>query len=366
MIIKMVLLSFIVLSSVIAISWIVAGGEPQTSSAGTTDDSKTDDSTTDDSKTDDSKTDDSKTDDSTTDDSTTDGHIVADAGKDQHVTEDERIKLDGSDSHAPDGGSIISWTWSVIDSTGPSPLLINPNTAHPTFSAIGISSDSKYTIKLDVSDNLGKTDSDTVDIYAIPKAETSIEGGSTEGGTTGGDNTGSIGDGSSDGGTDTSDGDTDTSDGDTDTSDGDTSDGDTSDGDTDTSDGDTSDGDTSDVQDNLTSNLINTTVIMIPLRGNITYITGLDIKDPEIASITETLNRRYVSTGANDNQTIAENLNNASNATMVFKSLDGDLSFVTGLKVNDDQVNSLKDEIIRNYTSSNENIILGNNTKNEP
>jgi hypothetical protein len=120
------------------------------------------------------------------------------------------------------------------------------------------------------------------------------------------------------------------------------------------------------VQDNLTSNLINTTVIMIPLRGNITYITGLDIKDPEIASITETLNRRYVSTGANDNQTIAENLNNASNATMVFKSLDGDLSFVTGLKVNDDQVNSLKDEIIRNYTSSNENIILGNNTKNEP
>ena len=185
--------------------------------------------------------------------------------------------------------------------------MINPNTAHPTFSAIDISSDSKYTINLDVSDNLGKTDSDTVDIYAIPRAETSIEGG-IEGGTIGGDNTGSI-EMALDGDTDTSDGDTDTSDGDTDTSDGDTSDGDTSDGDTDTSDGDTSDGDTdtsdgdtSDVQDNLTSNLINTTVIMIPLRGNITYITGLDIKDPEIASITETLNRRYVSTGANDNQ----------------------------------------------------------------
>ncbi len=198
-----------------------------------------------------------------------------------------------------------------------------------------------------------------------------------EGGTTGGENTGSTEggtdtteDGSTDGGTDTTedgstDGGTDTtedgsSDGGTDT----TEDG-SSDGGTDTTEDGSSDGYTSDVQDNLTSNLVNTTVIIIPLRGNITYITDLDIKDPDIGSITETLNRRYVSTGANDNQTIPENLNNASNATMVLKSVDGDLSFVTGLKVNDAQINSLKDEIISNYTSSNENIILGNNTKND-
>jgi hypothetical protein len=347
MIIKMALLSFIVLSSAIAIEpWIVT----QTQGESDSDAGKGQDVTEDEKiKLDGSEkapdADAGKDQDVTEDEKIKlDGSEKApdaDAGKDQHVTEDEKIKLDGSDSHAPNGGSIISWTWSVIDSTGPSPHLINPDTAHPTFSAIGISSDAKYTIKLDISDNLGKTDSDTVDIYAIPKLETSIEGGSSDGGTTGGDNTGS-----SDGGTDTNE-------------DG------SFDGGTDTNEDGSFDGGTSDVQDNLTSNLVNTTVIIIPLRGNITYITGLDIKDPEIGSITETLNRRYMSTGANDNQTIPENLNNVSNATMVFKSVDGDLSFVTGLNVNDAQINSLKDEIIRNYTSSNENIILGNNTNND-
>ncbi len=185
MIIKMVLLSFIVLSSAIAIEpWIVT----QTHGKPDADAGKDQDVTEDERiKLDGSEkapdADAGKDQDVTEDERIKlDGSEKApeaDAGKDQDVTEDERIKLDGSDSLAPNGGSIISWTWSVIGSTGPSPLLINPNTAHPTFSAIGISSDAKYTINLDVSDNLGKTDSDTVDIYAIPKAETSIEGGST-------------------------------------------------------------------------------------------------------------------------------------------------------------------------------------------
>ena len=91
---------------------------------------------------------------------------TANAGADQSVNEGTTVELDGSASSDADG-SIASYSWQQIDSSGYSVSLSDSSSAQPTFTAPAVSANAELTFELTVSDNDGAQDSATVTITII-------------------------------------------------------------------------------------------------------------------------------------------------------------------------------------------------------
>jgi tetratricopeptide (TPR) repeat protein len=77
---------------------------------------------------------------------------VANAGVDQTVNVGDTISLDGTASEDQDG-NITSYSWK--QTAGPSIILNNANTAKPSFTAPGVSSDTQFKFSLTVKDDKG-------------------------------------------------------------------------------------------------------------------------------------------------------------------------------------------------------------------
>jgi hypothetical protein len=92
-----------------------------------------------------------------------DGNVapIANAGSDQSVSGGAVVALDGSGSTDPDG-TIVSYAWQ--QTSGPSITLTGSTTATPGFTAPVVSTDTVITLQLTVTDNGGKTGSDTVSV----------------------------------------------------------------------------------------------------------------------------------------------------------------------------------------------------------
>ncbi len=91
---------------------------------------------------------------------------VADAGKDQTVKQGDTVILDGSASFDTDG-SIISYLWRQTG--GPDAELSDTGAAKPTFTAPApVSDNGTLTFKLTVTDDGGRTDTDTVTVKITP------------------------------------------------------------------------------------------------------------------------------------------------------------------------------------------------------
>ena len=90
---------------------------------------------------------------------------TADAGPDQAQDEGELVTLDGSGSTSSQPGPLI-YTWSQL--AGPSVILNDlPDPAHPTFEAPFVSANQTLTFQLIVSDGVGQSDADTVDVTVV-------------------------------------------------------------------------------------------------------------------------------------------------------------------------------------------------------
>ena len=90
---------------------------------------------------------------------------VADAGTDQTVSTGDTVTLDASGSNDPDG-SIASYSWTETTSFGVS--LSDASAAQPTFTAPSVSSASTLEFQLEVTDDDGATDTDTVSVTVQP------------------------------------------------------------------------------------------------------------------------------------------------------------------------------------------------------
>ena len=90
---------------------------------------------------------------------------VADAGEPQTVTSGDTVTLDGSGSTDPDG-SIASYSWTELTSSGVS--LSDASAAQPTFTAPDVSSSTTLEFQLEVTDDDGATDTDTVSVTVQP------------------------------------------------------------------------------------------------------------------------------------------------------------------------------------------------------
>lgn len=82
----------------------------------------------------------------------------ADAGPDQVVFEGSTVTLSAAGSMDPEGNP-LTYTWELIDATGPDVSLSSPSDVSPTFFA---PDDGTYTFSVAVSDNQGGTDADDV------------------------------------------------------------------------------------------------------------------------------------------------------------------------------------------------------------
>ena len=91
---------------------------------------------------------------------------VADAGADQSVYESTSVQLDGSAS-ADSDGSIDSYSWQQIDSSGYSVSLGDATSAQASFTAPAVAADAELTFELTVTDNDGAQDSATVVVGVI-------------------------------------------------------------------------------------------------------------------------------------------------------------------------------------------------------
>jgi PKD repeat protein len=85
---------------------------------------------------------------------------VANAGLDQSVLEGTAVTLNGGGSSDPDGHP-ITYSWTLMSSTGPAVTLANPGSATPSFVT---TDDGVYTFLLTVRDSLNATGSDTVTV----------------------------------------------------------------------------------------------------------------------------------------------------------------------------------------------------------
>ncbi len=84
---------------------------------------------------------------------------VANAGPTQNVRIKDKVTLHGENSSDPDG-DVITYSW-----TGPVEItLVNPTSANPTFVAPESDVDKTYTFTLEVKDDLGLTDTQSVDV----------------------------------------------------------------------------------------------------------------------------------------------------------------------------------------------------------
>ena len=87
---------------------------------------------------------------------------VANAGADQSVDEQSAVNLNGSGSSDPDG-SVASYAWT--QTAGTNVVLTGADTATPNFTAPSVSAAGEtLTFQLQVTDNEGATDTDTVDV----------------------------------------------------------------------------------------------------------------------------------------------------------------------------------------------------------
>ncbi len=92
---------------------------------------------------------------------------TANAGPDKEVIEGDKITLDGGNSLDPDG-SIVSSSWKQI-SGSPSVKLKGADSVSPSFTAPFVKHDTPLTFQLTVTDNNGRTSSDTVNILIKDK-----------------------------------------------------------------------------------------------------------------------------------------------------------------------------------------------------
>ena len=104
---------------------------------------------------------------------------VANAGADQSVYESVNVQLDGSASGDSDG-SIASYSWQQIDSSGYSASLIDATSAQASFTAPAVAADAELTFQLTVTDNDGGEDSDTVVIDVIYNMPPSASAGADQ------------------------------------------------------------------------------------------------------------------------------------------------------------------------------------------
>ena len=89
---------------------------------------------------------------------------IADAGDDQNASTGQPVTLDGSDSSDPDGDT-ITYAWSIVSAPPGSAATLNAPTsdmATLTPDRVGL-----YTIQLTVTDAVGSSSSDTVDVTVL-------------------------------------------------------------------------------------------------------------------------------------------------------------------------------------------------------
>jgi PKD repeat protein len=105
------------------------------------------------------------------------GAPVARAGPDQWVSEGAVVTLDGRGSSASDGQG-LTFQWSLLGGMGPEVTLSSATSATPSFTT---SNDGVYTFQLTVTDEQGRTGSDTVTVSVTNVApEVSVTGGSID------------------------------------------------------------------------------------------------------------------------------------------------------------------------------------------
>ena len=92
---------------------------------------------------------------------------TANAGPDKEVIEGDKITLDGGNSLDPDG-SIVSSSWKQISGSPPVKLK-GADSVSPSFTAPFVKHDTPITFQLTVTDNNGRTSSDTVNILIKDK-----------------------------------------------------------------------------------------------------------------------------------------------------------------------------------------------------
>ena len=99
---------------------------------------------------------------------------VANAGPDQsNIAINGTVALDGSASSDPDGG-VLTYAWTIVlRPSGSTSVLLNPNTAAPTFVADRAG---RYRIQLIVSDALASSPPDTVDVTTVNQPPTADAG----------------------------------------------------------------------------------------------------------------------------------------------------------------------------------------------
>ena len=101
----------------------------------------------------------------------------ANAGADQQVNEGDSVQLDGSASEDTDG-SIASYFWEQIDSSGYTITLSDPNIINPTFTVPEVAADTSLIFQLTVTDDDGSEDSANVTITVIYNSPPTANAGS--------------------------------------------------------------------------------------------------------------------------------------------------------------------------------------------
>ena len=104
---------------------------------------------------------------------------TASAGADQSVYEGTSVALDASGSSDSDG-SIASYSWQQVDSSGYTAALIDADSATPSFTAPEVAADTELIFELTVTDNNGDQDSDTVVIAIKDNNPPSANAGSDQ------------------------------------------------------------------------------------------------------------------------------------------------------------------------------------------
>ena len=103
---------------------------------------------------------------------------VADAGSDQSVYEGATVELDGSASSDSDG-TIASYSWQQVDSSGHSLTLTNPESAQPSFTTPKVSADTNLILQLTVTDDRGKSSDANLTITVLnntlPRADAGVD-----------------------------------------------------------------------------------------------------------------------------------------------------------------------------------------------
>ena len=100
----------------------------------------------------------------------------ADAGADQSVIEANKVQLNGSAS-ADSDGSIASYSWQQVDSSGHDVDLSDANIAKPTFAAPAVAAETNLTFQLTVTDDAGDTGSDSVVITVFDDVPPTVDAG---------------------------------------------------------------------------------------------------------------------------------------------------------------------------------------------